>query len=87
MPVFARETETAYACRMMEALGIEPGGSVIPRLSLLYSAVFRRCQSCPSKKLCGEWLDLDAPASLPPRFCPNSDALFELRYRQIADCG
>jgi hypothetical protein len=86
MPAFAREPETGDACRMMEALGIEPGGSVVPRLSLLYAAVFHRCQACPSKQLCRDWLLGDAhPASLPPSFCPSADALFELRYAQFAD--
>jgi hypothetical protein len=88
MPVFARELGTADACRMMEALGIEPGGSVVPRWGLLYSAVFRRCQSCPSKSLCRKCLDRDTHlASLPPSFCPSSDALFELQYLQLAARG
>jgi len=85
MAAFVREPERAYGCKMMEALGIEPGGGVVPRLSLLYSAIFRRCQSCPTKKLCREWVDHAYPATLPPGFCANADALFELQYRQLAD--
>jgi hypothetical protein len=79
----APETRTINVSRMMERLGIEPGGAVLPRLSLRYLTAFRRCQSCPSTPVCREWLE-QAPShtSLPPRFCPNSDILFELQFDQ-----
>ena len=68
---------------MMARLGIEPGAGVLPRLSLRYATAFRRCQFCPSTWVCCEWLE-EAPrqARLPPRFCPNSDILFELQFDQ-----
>jgi hypothetical protein len=66
---------------MMERLGIEPGGAAVPRLGLRYATAFRQCRSCPSTPACREWL-AQAPshASLPPRFCPNFDILFELQF-------
>ena len=77
----AFEHRTIYASKMMEHLGIEPGGGVLPRLSLLYSTAFHRCRSCPSMKVCREWLGR-APmtTSLPPSFCPNSDILLALQF-------
>jgi len=69
-----------YICEMMERLGIELGGGVVPRLSLSYAIVLRRCETCPAKKACRDWLDsLPASVSLPPRFCPNADIFFELQ--------
>lgn len=79
----APQTRTIYVSRMMERLGIEPGGSVVPRLSLRYATAYRRCRSCPSTRVCRQWLE-QAPisANLPPRFCPNADILFELQFDQ-----
>jgi hypothetical protein len=72
-----------YICEMMERFGIEQGGGVIPRLSLSYSTALRRCEACPAKKACRDWLDsLPASVSLPPCFCPNVDIFFELQFDQ-----
>jgi hypothetical protein len=76
----ARDPQPVYLCRMMERLGIEPGGAALPRLSLHYAAAFRRCGACPSRQACGDWLAQAQPsASLAPRFCPNADIFFELK--------
>lgn len=65
---------------MMTRLGIEPGGGVLPALSLRYATAFRRCDSCVAKKACQKWLDhRPADLSLAPRFCVNADILFELQ--------
>jgi hypothetical protein len=70
--------------KMMEKLGIEPGSSVTPRLSLTYATAVRRCELCPYQEICRNWLDR-APASIgsAPQFCPDADILFELQYDQI----
>ena len=77
----ALEHRTTHASNVMERLGIEPGCGVLPRLSLLHTTALRRCQSCPSMKVCREWLG-HAPmtASFLPSFCPNSDILLELQF-------
>ena len=64
----------------MQRLGIEPGAGVVPRLSLAHMTAFHRCQTCPAKKACREWLD-SMPRSVANAlsFCPNDDILFELR--------
>jgi hypothetical protein len=69
-----------YLIELMERLGIEPSEGVIARLSLSYATAVRRCEACPSKQECRDWLD-SAPQSVPfaPRFCPNNDILFELQ--------
>ena len=61
-----------YICEMMERLGIEQGGGVMPRLSLTYATALHRCEPCPAKPACRDWLD-DLPASvpLPPRLAPT----------------
>jgi hypothetical protein len=75
----AREHYPIYICEMMERLGIDPGGRVVPRLSLSYLTAFHRCRSCPSKQNCRAWLDnTDAPVTFAP-FCPNADIFFELQ--------
>jgi Family of unknown function (DUF6455) len=78
-----RELCPNHMVRMMQRLGIEPGGGVVPHLSLSYITAFHRCEACPSKQGCRDWLD-SVPASvlLAPRFCPNADILFELRVDQ-----
>ena len=79
----ARERRPLYLCEMMERLGIEPGGGVVPHLSLSYTTAFRRCKACASKQACRDWLD-SMPASVlfAPRFCPNADIFFELQVDQ-----
>jgi hypothetical protein len=76
------EHEPIYICEMMDRLGIEPGGDV-PRLSLSYMAAFHRCESCPSKQACRDWLEINpAPVLFAPCFCPNADIFFELQMDQ-----
>ena len=72
-----------HTVRMMQRLGIDPGGGVVPHLSLSHIAAFHRCEACAFKLACREWLD-GAPASalLAPPFCPNADIFFELRVDQ-----
>ena len=79
----AREPHPHHMGRMMRRFGIEPGGGVIPHLSLSYIAAFRRCEVCPSKQACRDWLD-SAPASalVAPGFCPNADFFIELQVDQ-----
>jgi hypothetical protein len=73
-----------YAFKMMERLGIDPAAGVVSRVSLLYATALHRCQSCPSKQACSNWLDR-APESVSnaPSFCRNSDILAELQFRNL----
>jgi len=75
--------QPTYVYEMMRRLGIEPGEGVVPRLSMAYMTAFHRCQTCPAKEACREWLD-SMPHSVvtAPKFCPNDDILFELRISQ-----
>jgi hypothetical protein len=75
--------QPTYLYEMMQRLGIEPGGGVVPSLSLAYMTAFHRCQSCPAKQACREWLDsMPRWVTSAPSFCPNDDILFELRVNQ-----
>lgn len=68
-----------YISEMMERLGIEPGGGIVPRLSLSYTTAFHRCETCRAKRACRDWLDRKPQGvSFAPGFCPNRDILFEL---------
>jgi Family of unknown function (DUF6455) len=75
-----REGQPIYLFEMMERLGIEPGGGVVPRLSLTYATAFHRCEACPSKQTCRDWLDrMPRSVAVAPSFCPNADILCELQ--------
>lgn len=75
--------QPTYISEMMQRLGIEPGGGVVPRLSLAYMTAFHRCETCPAKEACREWLDsMPRSVASAPSFCPNDDILFELRVDQ-----
>jgi hypothetical protein len=68
---------------MMDRLGIERGGGVVPRLGLSYATAFRRCEACLYKQACREWLDSRRePALFAPCYCPNADIFFELQINQ-----
>jgi hypothetical protein len=79
----SRERQPPYLCEMIERPGIEPGGGVVPRLSLTYATALHRCEACRSKQACREWLD-SMPASVvfAPGFCANADILFGLQADQ-----
>jgi hypothetical protein len=75
--------QPTYLYEMMRRLGIEPGEGVVPRLSLTHMTAFHRCQACPTKEACREWLDcMPQSVATAPSFCPNNDILFELRINQ-----
>jgi hypothetical protein len=79
----SRERQPLYLREMMERLGIEPGGGVMPRLTLSYATALHRCEACRSTQACRDWLDNPlVSAAFAPRFCPNTDILFQLRADQ-----
>ena len=67
---------------MMNRLGVEPAGGVLPQYALRYAAARRKCEACASKPACRMWLDAHEVAPFAPAFCPNGDAFFELQYDQ-----
>jgi hypothetical protein len=69
---------------MMNRLGIELGGGILPRQSLTYATACQRCEQCQTLAACREWLKI-APEALnfAPKFCPNGDILFELQFDQL----
>jgi Family of unknown function (DUF6455) len=82
-PLIARERQPIYMCEMMERLGIEPGCGVVSRFGLSYAIALPRCETCPSKQTCRDWLDCKPMSgAIAPRFCPNDDIFFELQVDQ-----
>jgi hypothetical protein len=68
---------------MMARLGVALSADNLPRLGLRYPTALHRCEACPAKGACREWLASGvAPASFAPRFCANADILFELQCDQ-----
>ena len=79
----ARERQPIHMCEMMERLGIEPCGGVVPRLSLRYATALHRCETCALKQACRDWLgSMPTSVTFAPRFCPNADVFFELLVDQ-----
>lgn len=68
------------AYKMMEHLGIELGGGVIPRFGLTYASAVRNCRKCESARICTKWLAAAPSGSAAPDFCPNVDIFFELVF-------
>lgn len=80
-----RQRPTTYMLEMMERLRIEPEGGAIARLGISYATAFHRCETCPCKDDCRDWIDrTPASAFLAPRFCPNTDVFFELQFDSLS---
>jgi hypothetical protein len=65
---------------MMQRLGVEVGGGIIPRYSLTYAAAFRQCETCQCVAECSKWLAAETARTFAPAFCPGADILFELAF-------
>jgi hypothetical protein len=63
---------------MLERLGIDECGGVIPRFGLMYASAVRSCQKCTSAHACTKWIDVASSNSIAPDFCPIADIFFEL---------
>ena len=82
MPASAvSQRQATYICEMMERLGLEPAAGAIPRLSLSHITAFHRCEACRANAICRAWLDHHpGPLTFAPRFCPNGDIFFEMKF-------
>jgi hypothetical protein len=80
MSLASVKKEPVYLWEMMQRLGIEADVGILPRWSLSYATALHRCQMCPYKQTCRQWLESKpAPAAFAPQFCPCADILFELQ--------
>ncbi len=70
----------ANVYKMMEHLGIEVSGGVIPRFGLMYASAVRACRKCESVQACTKWLRTASSMPMAPDFCPNADIFFELAF-------
>ncbi len=81
----AHERHPIYMCEMMQRLGIEPGGGVVPSLSLSYATALRCCEACPSKQVCRDWLDgMLASVAFAPRFARTPRSSLNCRLINLA---
>ncbi len=77
----AQTHRPVYLREMMRRLDIDPADAILPQTSLSYCTALHRCESCPCKGACGDWLaEMPSAVSAPPRFCPSADILFELQF-------
>jgi hypothetical protein len=55
----------------------------LPRHSLTYASAVHCCEQFPTPEACCEWLK-NAPQAVnfAPKFCPNIDIFFELKFDQ-----
>jgi hypothetical protein len=74
--------DSSLIFQMMQRLGIDPAGGVLPQSGLRYIAAHRNCDGCDSKPACRKWLDAHEVAAFAPPFCPNGDTFFALHYDQ-----
>ncbi len=80
----AHAQRQVYLREMMRRLDIDPAAGVVPQSSLRYFTALHRCETCPCKQTCRDWLEqTPAAASAPPRFCPSADILFELQFDRL----
>lgn len=78
------QQKPVYLREMMRRLDIDPAGAILPQSSLSYFTALHRCEACPRKEACRQWLDqMPAAVSTPPRFCPSADILFELQVDEL----
>jgi hypothetical protein len=78
----AQAGETLLIGEMMQRLGIEPAGGVLPEYVMRYVAAEHNCEGCASKPACRKWLAAHEVAAFAPDFCPNGATFFELQYDQ-----
>ena len=80
----AHSQRSVYLREMMQRLDIDPAGAILPHVCLSYFTALHRCESCPCKRTCRDWLDeMPSAVSTPPRFCPSADILFELQVDRM----
>lgn len=78
-----REGQSIYLFEMMERLGVDPGGGAVSVLGLSYATALNRCEACPCKQTCRDWLDsMPRSVAVAPSFCPVADILCELQVDQ-----
>lgn len=83
-----REAQSPHLFEMMERLGIDPGGGAVSALGLSYATALRRCEACPFKQICRDWLDsMPRSVATAPAFCPSADILCELQVDQPISNG
>ena len=72
---------------MMNRLGVDPAGGVLPQSALRYAVAQQNCERCQSKPACRKWLDAHEAAAFAPEFCPNGDTFFEIKFDERSRGG
>jgi hypothetical protein len=83
-----RELQRGEFLTLTEKMGIDPGCSIDSRTELSYALAHDKCGECTAKDKCRAMLAGSAtPLYSVARFCPNTDVLVDLLFRQTTGCG
>ena len=72
---------------MMERLGIEGGGGVLPGLGLAYASALRTCHQCERGEACHEWLKVVDYAPFSSQVLPERRSLLPIDLRAAVRMG
>ena len=83
-----RELQSGEFLTLSERLGIDSGCAIDCRTELSFSLAHERCGACTVKEKCREVLvESDTPLYSIARFCPNTEVLVDLLFRQTTASG
>ena len=77
-----RKRQPIYMREMMECLGIEPGGGVMPSLGLSYATAFAAAKRARPNKPAATGSTVHRRQWRSPALCPNAKIFFELQVDQ-----
>ena len=73
---------------LSEKIGIDPGCAIDSRTELSFALAHDRCGQCTAKKKCRKVMARsDAPLYSIALFCPNTEVLVDLLFRQTTASG
>jgi hypothetical protein len=83
-----RELQRDEFLTLTEKMGIDPGCSIDSRTELSYALAHDRCGECTAKDKCRAVLARsETPLYSVAVFCPNTEVLVDLLFRQTTACG
>lgn len=83
-----RELQSGEFLALSQQIGIDPGCAIDCRTELIFSLAHERCGACTAREKCREVLaESDTPLYSIALFCPNTEVLVDLLFRQTTASG
>jgi hypothetical protein len=83
-----QESQRGEFLALSEKFGIDPGCSIDSRTELSYALAHDRCGECTAKEKCRAVLaQSHTPLYSVALFCPNTEVLVDLLFRQTTASG